>query len=113
VEPISLDGSDVPAEPGIPVESDIPDEPDIPDELELPGLPELLGGNPPDPGAVGECEPAEVGPDLAIPRSTAWVSPPLWIDFLEQPDKPANMIPAIMVRPTVVIRMFIECAPVV
>jgi hypothetical protein len=98
---MSVDGSEVPGELG------------IPGELEAPGMLGLLGGKPPDPGDAGECDPAEAVPDLAIPRSTAWVSPPLWIDFLEQPDRPASMIPAMMVRPTVVIRMLIECAPVV
>lgn len=89
------------------------DRSDVPGELEPPGMLGLLGVSPPEPGAIGECDPAEAVPDLAIPRSAACVSPPLWIDFLEQPDRPTSMIPAMMVRPTVVIRMFIEYAPMV
>ena len=81
-----------------------------PDEPDPPGMPGVLGGKPPVLGAIGEWDPLEA-PDLAMPRSDACVSPPDWIDFLEQPWLIKN-IPARTTRLTVVIRLLIECTPV-
>ena len=80
------------------------------DELDPPGMVGVLGVNPPVPGATGEWGTLDA-PDLAMPRSDACVSPPDWIDFLEQPWLIKNT-PARMTRPTVVIRLLIECTPV-
>jgi hypothetical protein len=82
----------------------------VPDEPDPPGMVGALGANPPVLGAIGEWDPLDA-PDLAMPRSDACVSPPDWIDFLEQPWLTKDT-PAKMTRPTVVIRLLIECTPV-
>jgi hypothetical protein len=81
----------------------------VPDELDPPGMVGVLGVKPPVLGAIGEWDPLDA-PDLAMPRSAASVSPPDWIDFLEQPWL-IKKTPARMTRLTVVIRLLIECTP--